>query len=392
MKKELELMERQLAEELPRVLKFWEDNSLDRERGIFLTLGCDNAPLRDGRRSGVLICRVLWAYSAACRLEGGERWREAADIAYEDLRRHYIDRENGGIYELLDSSGAVKSGVKATYTQSYAVYALSEYAMATGNSESLETAWDIFRLIQENAFDRERNGYHTSCSRAWQVQPDCFMLDTHLHLIEAYTNLHKAQPDDEVRGALLALTDIMISRHLTESGRLCQKLSLDWESMGDDTDRFGDEAECCWMLTEAAVQLGGGAAGDRIRSAVELMGGNILTRGLDREHGGVFDCVRTDGSVNTDKLWWEESETVTAMLYLYALTGREEYFRAAQGTWEFMRRHICTPSREWIWKVSAAGRPITPADPADPLKCPYHSSRVSVLCVPLLRRLAGSAE
>ena len=55
----------QLKNEVDRVLHIWEERSFDRERKIFWTLGCDNEPLRDGRRSAVLMARILWAYSAA---------------------------------------------------------------------------------------------------------------------------------------------------------------------------------------------------------------------------------------------------------------------------------------------------------------------------------------
>jgi len=70
--KELKELKEALMAELPRVLDYWERTSWDEEKKIFRTLGCDNLPLPDGRRSAVLISRVLWAYSSAYRLTGRE--------------------------------------------------------------------------------------------------------------------------------------------------------------------------------------------------------------------------------------------------------------------------------------------------------------------------------
>ena len=389
MKQQLTSMKQQLLDELGHVLHIWEDRSWDAQRRIWRTMGCDNRPLASGRRSGVLISRVLWACSAAKNLTGDAHYAQLAQTAYEDLCANYLDKEFGGVYNDLNADGSVLDDRKVSYNQSYAIYALSEYYRATGCEEALAKAMDIYALIEHSAWDAVRGGYHTVCDRVWRVQPDSFTMDTHLHLMEAYTNLHKAKADPAVARSLRQCVEALRSRFLRPSGALYQNLQLTWEPTADTSDRFGDEGECVWMMAEAAAQLGDEAYTAQVMEAVRAMADNIVAVGYDKDHGGVYDRLNADGSMSTDKLWWEESEAATGLLYAYALFGEERFARGALGIWDFMRTYFLNADDEWNWKTRADGSFIPITDPASPLKCPYHSARIAVLCVPVLERLTG---
>jgi len=107
-------------------------------------------------------------------------------------------------------------------------------------------------------------------------------------------------------------------------------------------------------------------------------------RGYDSANGGVFDRYNQDGRMDTDKMWWEESESVTGLLYGYRMLGETELAEKAAGTWDFLQQHMIREDGSWNWKVGQDGRYIIPEDPSDPLMCPYHSVRVITMCVPLI--------
>ena len=69
----------------------------------------------------------------------------------------------------------------------------------------------------------------------------------------------------------------------------------------------------------------------------------------------------------------------------------QDYFEKAAGTWEFIKKHFIDPESEWTWETYADGSPVPVTDPSDPLKCPYHTSRVAVLSVPVLEAFVSEA-
>ena len=386
-KKELQDMKTGLEAELARDLQYWERVSYVPEKKIFLTLGCDNLPLASGRRSTVLISRIVWAFSSAYALTKNEHYREMAKVAFRDLADHYLDETYGGAYEGLESDGTPYDTGKRTYTQTYVIYGASEYYRATGDEEGLRLAKEIYRLIEQHVWDPERQVYVANLDRQWNRLPGVLEVDTYLHSTEAYTNLCKVWPDEGLKESMKRILSILIGRFLREDGSLYQMLNPDFTPAGDRSDRFADDAEGSWMILEAAMQLRDPQILDCAgRAAVKMME-HLAQAGEDPVNGGIFDRSYPDGRMDTDKMWWEESESVIGLLYAYRVSGRENLLATALRTWKFIRKWIINPEEEWNWKVTAEGSYLVPEDPSDPLKCPYHSVRLVTHSVPLLEEL-----
>ena len=378
------VFEKELLGDTVSNLKYWETVSLDPGKGIFLTLGCDNLPLASGVRSTVLISRILWAYSTAYRLMGNPRYLELADIAFRDFRDHYVDRASGGVFEKLNADGTPLDTRKITYTQSYAVYGLAEYALASGSVEAANLATEISGYIDSRAYSEEYRCYLPAFDRQWNNLGGTVSIDVHMHLVESYTTLYKLTRSAALGERLKYIVRLLIDHYLRPNGALYQQLHTDMSETDDLSDRFGDDAECCWMIAEAAAALEDSSFASQVSPASIRLAQHILEDGIDRTYGGVYDRRNTDGSMNTEKMWWEESESVIAMMYAYRLTGNEQYAEAAWNIWKFIQSYIAT-DREWNWRVKADGTPIPAADPSDPLKCPYHNTRLTALVVPILR-------
>lgn len=380
------VFEQDLLKETIRNLEYWERVSLVPDEKIFLTLGCDNLPLASGVRSAVLISRILWAYSAAYRLMGDPHYLELAEIAFQDLQSHYIDRISGGIFEKLSPDGTPLDTRKLTYTQSYAVYELSEYALASKNPEAEKLAVEISGYIDSRAYSQEFCCYLPAFDQQGNC-PDCTVsIDVHMHLVESYTSLYKLTHSPALGERLKNIVNLLIDHYLRPSGALYQELNRDMTETADLSDRFGDDAECCWMIAEAAAALNDAGFTAKVHPASLLLAQHIYEEGMDTTYGGVYDRRNTDGSMNTEKMWWEESESAIAMLYAYRLTGRTQFAEAAWRIWKFIQAHIVT-GHEWNWRVKADGTLIPAADPSDPLKCPYHNTRLTILSVPILRSM-----
>ena len=76
-----------------------------------------------------------------------------AEHGYEFLKEKCIDKKNGGIFWSLNYDGTPEDTTKHTYNQAFCIYALSSYFEASGDREALETAYQLFELIEEKCTD-----------------------------------------------------------------------------------------------------------------------------------------------------------------------------------------------------------------------------------------------
>ena len=143
---------------------------------------------------------MLWLFARLAR--AGYRvpeMREGATHGYRFLIDRMWDRQHGGYVWEVDESGArVIDAAKVIYGESFALYALSEYARATGDAGALSHATEMFELIDARAHDATYGGYfeavraglvraarHRSRRRS-AARAGAKLMNTHLHLLEAF--------------------------------------------------------------------------------------------------------------------------------------------------------------------------------------------------------------
>jgi mannobiose 2-epimerase len=266
------------------------------------------------------------------------------------------------------------------------MYGLAEHYRATGAEEALSRALALFRVLEEHAFDRAAGGYREALARDWRPLADVrlserdlnapFSMNTHLHLLEAYTGLLLVADNPELRARLGALVDIFTERIL-DTGRGHLKLFFDesWRSLGP-TVSFGHDIEASWLLNEAAAAVGDPVRARRAAEAARLLAEATLKDGYDRERGGVFAEAEPGERLDTNKHWWMQAEAVVGFLDAFERSGRVEFCEAAIRTWDFIRDHIIDREYgEWFWRVSREGELLERLPKVEPWKCPYHNTR-----------------
>ena len=183
-----------------KILPFWINRMVDNEQGGFYGWADNNGKItKDAGKGAVMNTRILWTFSAAYSMFRDKKYLDMAKRSYNFIVDHFIDKENGGIYWMLDYKANPIESKKQIYAEAFAIYSLSEYYKATGNKNALELAQDIFKLIEKHSFDPDRNGYFEAYSRDWKILDDLRLSDkdinekkttnTHLHILEAYSNL-----------------------------------------------------------------------------------------------------------------------------------------------------------------------------------------------------------
>jgi cellobiose epimerase len=382
------------------ILPFWMRHTVDREQGGFYGyVGCDLNVDKHAPRAAVVNTRILWTYSAACRLFGNQ-YREMADLAYRYIVEKYWDSEHGGVYWLLDYLGRPLSDRKQIYAQAFACYALSEYHRATGDPRSLGLATELFHLIEQHSFEPVWKGYLEARGRDWGALEDMRLSDkdlnspksmnTHLHIMEAYTNLLRVWRDPGLEAKQKELLEVTMDR-IVDSRTGHFKLFFDnaWNSLSDHIS-FGHDIEGSWLIYEAAEVLGDAALLDRARTLAVSMAQAVYERGLDKD-GSLFYEAASDGTlIDPNKHWWAQAEAVVGFYNAFQLSGEQRFLEQSRRSWEYIESKVVDREHgEWHAKLKPGGEPFTASEDSDaclvgPWKCPYHNSRV---CYEMKERL-----
>jgi len=352
----------------------------------------------DAPKGAILNARILWSFSAAHRRLGGETWLPLADRAREALRV-FFDPEHGGVFWMLDARGRPLDDRKHVYAQSFALYALAEHHLATGDRTSLDRAIALHRLIEEHAADRRHGGYREAFRRDWQPLQDVRLspkdplqpksANTHLHVLEAYTTLLRAWPDPALAERQRALVELFLGPLLDAGSRHFRAFAGEDWTPRSDVISWGHDIETVWLLLEAADVLALPELRERVREAVLPVARAVLEGGLDRD-GGLLNESGPEGVRSGDKHWWHQAEAMVGFVAAWEETGDQAFLDAALRVWGFTCRSIRDPELgEWRWGVTPEGAPIEGEDLAGPWKGPYHNAR-ACLEVAERARLAGS--
>ena len=200
------------------ILPFWMNRMIDSEYGGFHgQITGNNQRVVHAPKGAILNARILWTFSAAYRLLRKPEYLETATRAKRYLIDKFYDQEFEGIYWELDYTGQPVQTKKQIYALGFAIYGLSEYNRATGDKEALDYAIRLFKAIEQYSFDPEKNGYMEAFTKDWKLIEDMRLSDkdenekktmnTHLHILEPYTNLYRVWKDEHLKKQLRNLID-----------------------------------------------------------------------------------------------------------------------------------------------------------------------------------------
>lgn len=375
------------------ILKFWTSRMTDPAGGFYSRMDGEGRLCPDDPRGAILNARILWTFASAYRVTGEESWLEAAKHAKEYIEAHFVDREFGGIYWSLTPSGEPLDTKKQYYAIAFAVYGMAEYYRACGDESALKTAIELYRSIEEHSYDAVDGGYLEASTRNWQPigdmrlsekdQNDAKTMNTHLHILEAYTGLYRVWKDETLGLRLKELIEIFLDRMTASSGHLLLFFDEKWNLHGDMVS-YGHDIEASWLLCEAAEVLGDEALLERTRKVCVRIA-EAAMEGFSRTGGMIYEYDPAKGHRDADRHWWVQAETVVGCRNMYALTGDLKWLEAEVAAWAFIKDNIICPDGEWYWSRREDGSANTADDRAGFWKCPYHNGR---MCLEMIERLA----
>ena len=424
MKEEVKTLKAEVRDVLEHnILNFWLDKMVDEENGGFYgQMTGEGEIVKTADKGGILNARILWSFSAAYRVLHKQEYLEAATRAKDYIIDHFIDKEYGGTYWSLDYKGRPKDTKKQFYAIGFTIYGLSEYARATGDREALDYAMELYESIEEHSLDREYNGYIEACTREWGEIADMRLSEldanypksqnTHLHIIEPYTNLFRCikelkaaescdyvpaigsvlpigvtVPDDFVvrlESSLRNLITIFTDKILNpDTHHLDLFFDMDWTREAGRLESYGHDIECSWLMHEAALVLGDETVLRKVETVVQMVA-KASEKGLNEDGSMVHEANLDTGYVDTDRHWWVQAENVVGWINIWQYFGDESALQKALRGWQYIKDNLIDrEGGEWWWSRDPERNINRKDDKAGFWKCPYHNSR---MCLELMER------
>ena len=377
------------------IIPFWQGMKDEEYGGFYGYLGYDLKLDKEAVKGCILNSRILWFFSNAYLRLGEKELLEDAGPVFRFLKERCLDREYGGVYWSLTHKGEPEDITKHTYNQAFAIYALSSYYDASKDEESIEIAWELYRLVEEKCTDEY--GYMEAFERDFRPAKNDKLsengvmaektMNTLLHVFEAYTELYRVTGKACVADRLRYMLDLMADRvYNRKLGR--QEVFFDrrWNTLLD-LYSYGHDIEAAWLIDRGLEVLNDGAYAEKLGLITRTITENIYNRAYIG-HSLVNEAE--NGVVDTTRVWWVQAEAVVGFLNGYQKMPQEKkYLEAAEDIWRYIKDRLIDKRQgsEWFSELDKDGNPA--AKPiVEPWKCPYHNGR---MCFEVMRRLEDAS-
>jgi len=374
------------------VMGFWLEHGPDREHGGFHgTLDREGRPIEPTDKG--LIQQARHLFSLSTWYEMVDKKPEVKALAEGQARfllDHFRDPASSEFVLTVSREGTVKNPARVLYAQSFAIYALVEYARVFGDQKAGEAALACFRSI-DGAHDATHGGYFRQNDPPWLTAGAAKETNTHLHLLEAFTALAAHSGDPQVKARLAELFDLFLTRIVQQDGYAALDFTMDFSPFGPKKVSYGHDLETSWLLFEAAKILE--RTSDPVaRGVILTLGHNSSVWGYDAERGGYFDGGLPHGAVTQpNKIWWVQAEAMPSLVRLFELTHKTEYLDRLDGTIRWIEEHQQDREfGEWYWGIlpDLSLDPERGAHKGSEWKSSYHQIRGLLYGVAWLRGMA----
>lgn len=392
---ELSCFKKELEQELEDILSFWITHTPDLEHGGFYgRIDNENNVDKTAYKGLVLNTRILWSFATAYSFNGGKEYLEMANRSYRYILQHFADPAFGGVYWSVDHKGNMKDGKKQIYGLAFCIYAMAAYYQATGDQQALHFAKDLFEYIEKYSFDKTKGGYLEAFSRGWEPIDDLRLsekdanekktMNTHLHIIEAYTALFRVWQNDRLKERIIHLLGIF-EDHIINKKNYHLHLFMDenWEVRSTGVS-FGHDIEAAWLLLECAEILDDRGWIEKYKMlAVKIA--DAANEGMDKDGGLWYEFDPVSAQWIKEKHSWPQAEAMVAFMQLYLMKRDNKYLEGSISSWRFIRDHLKdNKNGEWFWGVYADYSNMKAEDKIGFWKCPYHGTRA---CMEVIKRI-----
>lgn len=376
--------ERELTD---NILPFWLRHGLDPVHGGVYTCLDRDGSLMDPTKS--VWFQGRFGYVAAYAFNHVRRdpeWLAASKSCLDFIEAHCFDTD-GHMFFAVTADGQPVRKRRYVFSETFAIIAMAEYALASDDRSYAAKALDLFRRTQRML---TTPGFLPAKSYIPGKSHSITMILVNVALVL------KQVCDDPALDAQIRDSVHDIETYLMHPEFRCILESVDprgglIDTCEGRTINPGHGIETAWFLMEAAAMTG-----DR---HLQELGVRIFDWqyewGWDTEYGGIINFRDCKGLPCQDysqdmKFWWPQCETVIASLYAYKVTRDEKYLDIWQKANGWMLEHFRDPAfGEWYGYLHRDGTVAQPAK-GNLFKGPFHIPRMLIRSKLLCQEIIAS--
>ncbi|TZF81838.1 AGE family epimerase/isomerase [Pedobacter sp. BS3] len=344
---------------LESVIPFWEKNSIDKEKGGFVTCLDREGNVFDTDKFMWLQGRQVWTFAMLYnQVEAREQWLNIAEHGATFMKEYGRD-EYGDWYFSLTRDGSPLVQPYNIFSDCFAAMGFGALYKANPKDEYADIARTTFERIlarRDNPKGKYNKAYPGTRSLKNFALP---MILSNLSL-EIEHILDKQLVDDLLHNVIHEVMDVF---YHPESGLILENVNLD----GSFSDTFdgrllnpGHTIEAMWFIMDLAVRINDKALLDKtIQIAL-----NALEKGWDKIHGGIlyFLDIKDKPPLQLEwdqKLWWVHAEALVCMAKAWQLTGNMQCYQWFEKLHEYTWNHFRDEQfGEWFGYLNRQGQPL----------------------------------
>lgn len=343
------------------LIPFWNKMEDKGKGGFYGFADCNGMPDKTYVKSCILNSRILWFYSASYKLLHREELLEKANHAFDFLKEYFFDSRYGGVLWSVKADGTPQDTTKHTYNMAFAIYALSVFYQAGKNKEALNLAYEIYRIIEDKC--RDNDGYFEAFSREFEPVSNeklsengvmaARTMNTLLHVMEAYTELFRADEFFMVADSIRKILQIFKTKVFDSEKEMCRVFFDKTYNSLIDLDSYGHDIEASWLIDRACQVLGDKAYCKEMLPVINALADGACKNGLDKNKCSMNN-ENERGRINASKIWWVQAESVIGFYNAYQNNpDKKEYKFASENIWDYIQKHIIDKKTgEWIECIS----------------------------------------
>jgi mannobiose 2-epimerase len=391
----LKRYKREMENELNEILSWWMQKTPDEQNGGFIgKIDHNNRTYPTAPKGSVLNSRILWSFSSAHNLTGNKEYLRIAERAFNYLTENFIDKEFGGVYWSVNFKGEPLDQKKQIYALAFAVYGLSEYYRSLKDENAMGMAIELYNAILKYSYDEKFGGYIEAFTKDWKEIEDLRLstkdanerksMNTHLHLLEAFTNLYRTWKDKALKQRLIELIRIFLDYIIDKNTRhLILFFDEQWNPKSNIIS-YGHDIEAAWLLQEAAEVIEDDSLlNDVKKTSISIA--EAAATGLDQDGGIWYEYDASQQYLTRQKHSWPQAESMIGFFNTWQITGDQKFLHQSLQSWQFVKDYMLDKNLgEWYWGVNSDHSPMIEEEKVGIWKCPYHNSRA---CMEIINRI-----
>jgi N-acylglucosamine 2-epimerase len=370
---------------LENVVPFWMRHGIDREFGGLSNILDDAGNALNHDKYFWSQGRALWTFSALCnRIEKRPEWLGVADHIYRYLSTHGLDERGHWMFR-LDENGQVLDRDTSIYVDGFVMNGLAEYFVASGQQDALQLALETYRNVSTRL--AQPGSYGTA---PYEIPTGTKTHGVAMIFSFFFFHLGEIAHNDEIKAHGLRLAqEILNDFYVAEKDAILEFVTLDGAFMDTPQGRTcvpGHALEALWFLIAIFEKCGETAL---IPHCCRLIRRH-LELAWDDECGGLMlarDIAAKEPVYwkNPDcKPWWVQVEALVATAFAHVHCGEAWCLEWHRKVQLWAWAHYPVPSGEWTQWLNRRGQPMPSS--ALPVKDPFHLPRALIYLMEVLGR------